>query len=391
MTTEAIFDEDAFGRDDESDDGRFYITARCVDHLDRPALVTVEKIIGALVTKRRPVVLDLMAGFNSHLPGTVLPETMVGLGLNEEELEANPEIDRFVVQDLNRETVLPFPDGSFDVVLNTLSIAYLNRPFEIFPEIGRVLKTGGLLLVIFSNRMFAEKAVRVWRNAQADGRLLLAGFYIQAAACFGPPSIIVCEGDPKYDDANTILLEGYGDPVYAAFAFKKGAVSRQAPTLSGFQHARLDIARQRATVLAAALKNLGGLAEEAPPRMLVRVLGRFYKTMQEIVHRHGGRVCRFEKDTMLSLFTGDGGKGDGSDAAVACALELRDAAPAMNDRLALETAQALGIGVALSTGECVIGEVPHIRGQRYSCIGKAVAGALANADGADAGQIVRAS
>ena len=62
------------------------------------------------------------------------------------------------MHDLNRTPTLPFEDESFDVVLNTVSVDYLTRPFEVFAEVGGVLRPGGLFLVTFSNRAFPQKA-----------------------------------------------------------------------------------------------------------------------------------------------------------------------------------------------------------------------------------------
>ena len=81
--------EDAFSRLDENDDRRFYQTDRFVSHLDSLALATVEKLIGTLIVERNPVILDLMAGWDSHIPEDLFPAEIVGLGLNENELRQN--------------------------------------------------------------------------------------------------------------------------------------------------------------------------------------------------------------------------------------------------------------------------------------------------------------
>jgi hypothetical protein len=61
--------EDAFSRLDDSNDKAFYETDRFVNHLDSVALSTVEHIISSLITEKNPVILDLMAGWDSHIPG----------------------------------------------------------------------------------------------------------------------------------------------------------------------------------------------------------------------------------------------------------------------------------------------------------------------------------
>ena len=89
-----------------------YSLDRFVSHLDALALSTVEKIIGDLVVEERPVILDLMAGWDSHLPEGIQPARLVGLGLNENELQRNKALTEYRLHDLNRgpENPLPGPD-----------------------------------------------------------------------------------------------------------------------------------------------------------------------------------------------------------------------------------------------------------------------------------------
>ncbi|NIT77256.1 MAG: hypothetical protein GWO44_10150, partial [Thermoplasmata archaeon] len=107
---------DAFARLDESPDPEFYERERMVSHLDTTALATVERLVDALVTEPEPVILDLMASWDSHLPDGMTPSRVTGLGLNAVELEANDTLTERVVHDLNAEPRMPFPDDAFDAV-----------------------------------------------------------------------------------------------------------------------------------------------------------------------------------------------------------------------------------------------------------------------------------
>ena len=79
--------EDAFSRLDNSNDSRFYGTDRFVSHLDSLALSTVQHLIGRLIIEENPVILDLMAGWDSHIPDDLKASAIFGLGLNENELK----------------------------------------------------------------------------------------------------------------------------------------------------------------------------------------------------------------------------------------------------------------------------------------------------------------
>jgi len=86
--------KDAFLRLDENDDSLFYSTDRFVSHLDSLSQTTVKKIIGELIIEEKPVILDLMAGWDSHIPKSLTPSRVVGLGLNENELKKKQEPHR---------------------------------------------------------------------------------------------------------------------------------------------------------------------------------------------------------------------------------------------------------------------------------------------------------
>jgi SAM-dependent methyltransferase len=57
--------------------------------------------------------------------------------MNEEELKTNKDCSEYVVHDLNLEPALPFPDNTFDIITNAVSVDYLNKPLEVFQEMHR--------------------------------------------------------------------------------------------------------------------------------------------------------------------------------------------------------------------------------------------------------------
>lgn len=242
-TMRMVYSHDAFSRLDEADDAKFYQRDRFVNHLDAGALVTVEKLIKTLVVEKRPVILDLMASWDSHIPGGIEPAEVVGLGLNSNELARNPDLDWYLIHDLNRDHILPFNDDTFDVVLNTVSVAYLTRPFDVFMEVERILKPGGLFIVIISDRMFPQKAVKIWCQASSEERLLLVDDFFQVAN-FNEPTTFASVGKPGID------------PVYAVYAEKAGgdpARKRPAPRSFGVDSVSRDEIEKRKSRVAETL------------------------------------------------------------------------------------------------------------------------------------------
>jgi SAM-dependent methyltransferase len=244
-----IFAPNAFSRNDETDDTRFYERDRFVQHLDRTALDTVEHIIGNLIVEKNPAILDLMAGWDSHIPSTVQPSRVVGLGLNRNEMDANPALSEAVIHDVNRDPSLPFPDDSFDAVINTVSVDYMTQPIALFQEVHRILKPGGLFLVVFSNRMFPPKAVKVWKDAAESERLILVNEFFQAAGGFEVPQEFVSMGKPRPRDDKYAFMEIPSDPIFAVYAEKQGGnpdrPSRKVAPIFYDEPKKEDVARRR--------------------------------------------------------------------------------------------------------------------------------------------------
>ena len=253
MTEEAHypFIPEDFARQDETDDVLFYRSPRWVVHIDDHAIAAVSELFrevfypesssvrgseqspadgGSSILTEKPVILDLMSSWRSHWPvshkeypkeqsddprpsenmSSVLDKKMIGLGLNAVEMQENPDLDEYVIHDVNEDPRLPFDDNTFDGVVITVSIQYLTSPVEVFRDVNRVLKPGGVFLVSFSNRMFFTKAVRTWRTKDDSQRMDLVASYFQYAG--------------NYEDIKGVCRNPrrgpFDDPVYVVMAKK---------------------------------------------------------------------------------------------------------------------------------------------------------------------------
>lgn len=212
-----------FARLDEAPDAEFYATPRLVDHLDALALDGLADMYAERVTPGMRV-LDLMASRDSHLPEGLDVE-LTGLGLNAEELAANPRLTerpfaRFV-QDLNAAPHLPFAEASFDAVLLSLSVEYLTNPAAVLAEAARVLAPGGRLLVSFSDRWFPTKAVRLWAELHPFERLGYVLSLLRGSGAFADLGTETLRGRPRpWNDAHAQSLR-HSDPLFLAEATRK--------------------------------------------------------------------------------------------------------------------------------------------------------------------------
>jgi hypothetical protein len=170
----------AFARIDEDDDETFYGPARLVLHIDDHAVAVLTELYREILPPNG-VLLDLMSSWVSHLPPDVGYREVIGIGMNADELAANPRLKRWSVQNLNRDTTLPLPNASLDAAMICVSIQYLRQPVAVLREVARALRPDAPLVVSFSNRCFWTKAVAVWRGLDDTGHARLVELYLNSA------------------------------------------------------------------------------------------------------------------------------------------------------------------------------------------------------------------
>ena len=174
------FKPEHFAREDGGDDEMFYREPRLVKHIDEAACAALANYYARALPPGGDI-LDLMSSYASHLPAEPAFGRVVGLGMNLTELEENSQLSERLIHNLNDNPVMPFPDHSFDACIIAVSVQYLTRPIEVFADVARLLKPGALLAISFSNRLFATKAVAIWRSVGDADHARLLEIYLRTA------------------------------------------------------------------------------------------------------------------------------------------------------------------------------------------------------------------
>ena len=200
----------AFAKADMSSDTQFYAHPRLVNHIDDRAIAGLTRLYREVLPAGGRV-LDLMSSWVSHLPPDARYAEVVGHGMNMQELQANPRLDRRFVQNLNENQVLPLEDASMDAVCICVGVQYLQHPVEVLREVARVLRPDGLVVISYSNRCFPTKAVAIWQALEGPDQAGLIGLYLRRAGFAEVEGREVVRGDRK------------GDPLWAVIGRKATA------------------------------------------------------------------------------------------------------------------------------------------------------------------------
>lgn len=178
--TEQGLPPEYFRRTDESADEAFYRSPRFVAHIDQATIDALTEFYREfLPTGSR--VLDLMSSWISHLPEESVLERVAGLGMNEEELVANPRLTDYCTHNLNENPTLPYEPESFDRVTVAVSVQYLTQPIAVMSSVHDSLADGGAICIAMSHRLFPTKAIAAFQHFAPEDRFRLVGHYLETA------------------------------------------------------------------------------------------------------------------------------------------------------------------------------------------------------------------
>jgi ubiquinone/menaquinone biosynthesis C-methylase UbiE len=191
---------------------------RLVHHIDEGARAALTQHYSEVLEPGMRV-LDLASSWVSHLPPTVKLKLgdVTALGMNEAELKENSQINRYVVQDLNKEPALPFPDASFDAVICAVSIDYMTRPREVLAEVARVLDKEGLAVMAFSNRCFPSKVIKIWLDSGDAQHMQIVGMFYHFASPQDEERLF------EAPEAFSLVKAKRSDPMFVVQARRKAA------------------------------------------------------------------------------------------------------------------------------------------------------------------------
>lgn len=127
------------------------------------------------------------------------------------------------------------------------------------------------------------------------------------------------------------------------------------------------------TVVFADAAAFTSFAEKTSPELVVALLNELFTVLTEVVFRHGGMVDKFMGDCIMAVFGArDGAQGDHVTRALAAAEDMHRFVEASAPRWKREYDYDLRLGIGLSTGDALVGNLGSEARMEFTAVGDSV-------------------
>lgn len=130
--------------------------------------------------------------------------------------------------------------------------------------------------------------------------------------------------------------------------------------------------KREVTLLWSDLRGFTTLSEQLDPTIVVALLNYYLSAMIEVIQQHGGTIDDIIGDAILVLFGAPVPMEDAAQRAVRCALEMQKTMREVNEQNFQKGWPEIEMGIALHTGEVVLGNIGSTKRSKYSVIGQTV-------------------
>ncbi len=127
--------------------------------------------------------------------------------------------------------------------------------------------------------------------------------------------------------------------------------------------------RRDISVLLSDLRGFTTMTQQLDPETVVRVLNRYFESMVSIISEYGGIIIEFLGDGVMAVFGAPKRRNNHAELAVACALSMQNAMLEINDAHRREELPQLEMGIGITSGEVVIGNIGSEKRAKYGIVG----------------------
>ena len=130
--------------------------------------------------------------------------------------------------------------------------------------------------------------------------------------------------------------------------------------------------KREVTILMSDLRGFTALAERLEPTEVVSLLNHYLSAMVEPIQKSGGTIDEIIGDAILVLFGAPVAMEDGAKRAALCALEMQKAMTQVNEYNLQRGWPEIEMGIALHTGDVVVGNIGSTKRSKYGVVGRTV-------------------
>jgi adenylate cyclase len=130
--------------------------------------------------------------------------------------------------------------------------------------------------------------------------------------------------------------------------------------------------KRQVTLLMSDVRGFTALAERLEPTEVVAILNHYLSVMVELIHRSGGNIDEIIGDAILVIFGAPLVMHDAARRAVRCALEMQQAMRGVNEYNLQRGWPEIEMGIALHTGDVVVGNIGSTTRSKYAVVGQTV-------------------
>jgi len=126
------------------------------------------------------------------------------------------------------------------------------------------------------------------------------------------------------------------------------------------------------TILMSDLRGFTSQCERLPAESVVRMLNNYLGTMADVITSYRGTIDEFIGDAVLAIFGAPLSGDDDAERAVACAIAMQQAMDSVNRQNLQDGLPLIEMGIALHTGEVVVGNIGSTTRAKYGIVGSHV-------------------
>jgi len=127
--------------------------------------------------------------------------------------------------------------------------------------------------------------------------------------------------------------------------------------------------KQQVTIMMTDIRGFSMLSQELDPQDCVKMLNNYFGVMTPLIQKYDGVIDEFLGDAILAIFGAPVKSDEHAQQAVACALEMQQAMVEVNHNNLEWGLPTIEMGIAVNTGEVVVGNIGSETRSKYGVVG----------------------